>query len=178
MDVKHFWSNKTYYVDFKTIFSQIAGNELAIYNAQKASSRYFQRPDADYLSLDSTRTSLTGYGTSLMVGKGSNGKWRFHQIVVVRSPGLELNDIGYQQNADNIKTGSMIGYEETKPKFIFRNYSFYFNADAAWDYSGEYHGTFFYNSFNTQFKNKWSFSYNFNRSTKVHDTKLYYLLIC
>ncbi len=172
IDAKHYWNNKTYYIDFQGVFSQINGDELAIYNAQKSSSRYYQRPDADYLSLDSTKTSLSGYGTRLSVGKGSNGKWRFRQIIVTRSPGLELNDIGYQQSADNIKTGTMIGYEETEPKSIFRNYSIYTNADIAWDYGGEYINTFYYNSFNIQFKNKWSFNYNFNRSSKINDTRL------
>ena len=172
IDAKHHWKNKTYFVDLQGLFSQITGDELAIYNGQTASARYYQRPDAKHISVDSTRTGLAGYGARLTLGKMSNGKWRFRQIVVVRSPGLELNDIGYQQNVDNFKTGSLIGYEETEPKSIFRNYAIYLNADVAWDYAGLYKGTFFYNSFNAQFKNKWNFNYNFNRSTKVHDTKL------
>ena len=45
--------------------SHITGTEEAILEQQLSSRRYFQRPDADYVDYDDTRTALTGYGAKL-----------------------------------------------------------------------------------------------------------------
>jgi hypothetical protein len=66
---------------------------------QRSSARYFNRPDADHLEFDSTRTSMSGYdaAASLMYqGKPFYGSLAVSQT----SPGYESNDLGYMSRAD------------------------------------------------------------------------------
>jgi hypothetical protein len=77
LDLLHFFRNKTFYLDGKMVFSHVRGDELAMENLQCASAHYFQRPDADYLSLDTACHHVGGVGASFRAGKGSNGPWRY-----------------------------------------------------------------------------------------------------
>ncbi|MEO1256182.1 MAG: DUF5916 domain-containing protein, partial [Bacteroidota bacterium] len=81
--------------------SRVNGTEGAIYRTQTAFRRSFQRTDNNYKELDSTRTSLTGTFGTFSFGKRS-GNWRWTVGSNYRSPELELNDIGFLQQTDNI----------------------------------------------------------------------------
>src|SRR5690606_9941196 len=58
LDFSHEFLHRAWRVHGYFAFSHIAGDELAIVRAQRSSARYYQRPDADHLTLDSTRTML------------------------------------------------------------------------------------------------------------------------
>ena len=57
--------------------STVNGSERSITALQRSSARYYQRPGADYLDYDTTRTSLSGHGGRLKIGRGSKGFWRY-----------------------------------------------------------------------------------------------------
>ncbi|HYH78669.1 MAG TPA: DUF5916 domain-containing protein, partial [Longimicrobium sp.] len=82
--------------------SYIQGDSLAINVAQRTSARYLQRPDADHLDYDPTRTSLSGAALLWMIGKMAGGHWRFATGSDVRSPGFEVNDLGFLPRADYV----------------------------------------------------------------------------
>ena len=77
--------------------------------------RYYQRPDVDHVRLDPTRTSLSGYGGTLEVGKQGGGHWMYIAGVNWRSPGLELNDMGFLAGSDEIMQYAWVGYRVWKP---------------------------------------------------------------
>ena len=54
--------------DLGLLGSRVAGSEEAILRTQKASARYYQRPDNDYESVDPNRTTLSGHAGSLRRG--------------------------------------------------------------------------------------------------------------
>jgi hypothetical protein len=54
------WKNKTYYLNFRTVFSTIRGTKEMIYDKQTSSPHYFQRSDAPHLKVDSSSTHLEG----------------------------------------------------------------------------------------------------------------------
>jgi len=98
-----------------------AGSQAApkrISGLQSASARYYQRPDLDYIQFDSTRTQFNGYGGQLKVGKGSKGFWRYSSELNWRSPGLDLNDLGFMQTADIMKLSNSISYFVNQPVSI------------------------------------------------------------
>jgi hypothetical protein len=70
--------------------------------------------------------------------KGANGKWRYGIGTHWISPGLELNDLGFQNNADMILEGQTVGYVENSPKGIFRTYEFDLTQLNFWNFGGEY----------------------------------------
>ena len=112
-------------------FSHIEGTPEVIRSAQESSARYFQRPDADYVNLDPTRTSLTGYKLGLRGGKRSGKHWLWGGGFDAESPEFELNDAGTLGSADDIDYWAWIGYQETNPGKIFRKYKIYHNVWAG-----------------------------------------------
>lgn len=158
LDFNHNWKDRTYYLAGNYSMSLVKGSEESILNSQTSSERFFQRPDADYLEVDSTRTSLTGTGGMLKFGRGGNNKIRFETGVTWRSPELAINDIGFMRNADLISQWTWIGYQLPKPTKTFRSYYLNFNEFADWDFGGV--NTFKGANVNThaQFNNFWRLS--------------------
>jgi hypothetical protein len=162
-DILHQWKNKTYFFDLKTSFSHIRGHKEAILEAQTASARYFQRPDADHLKLDSSLTYLSGHGGSVNIGKQGNSKWRYILGGVWRSPGLELNDVGYLQQADRAMQFFWIGYRNLTQTSIFRRMNLNINQWNGWNFGGERLFTGGNINGGGQFTNYWEFWMGINR---------------
>ncbi|MEM1320744.1 MAG: DUF5916 domain-containing protein [Bacteroidota bacterium] len=154
IDFIQFWDNQSWYVSAKGIFSAVHGSKNAIYETQTAFEHAFHRPDAEHLSVDTNATTLAGHGGTLKVGK-RGGNWKFDTGLTWRSPGLELNDIGFMNNADDITHFFWGGYRINQPFSIFRNFSVNYNHWTSWDFGGNN----LYQAVNTnghaQFKNFW-----------------------
>ena len=171
LDLLHQWKNKKYYIDARLVGSYIKGSEEAIQILQESSARYYQRPDADYLNYDTTRTNLGGYGGKFKIGKGS-GLWRYNTGITTLSPGLELNDLGYMQSSDEIRQESNISYFVNQPVSIFRTYTINLEQFNTWNFNGSYLGSGAHLSFNAEFKNKWGFQTNLIGHTQQLDTRI------
>ncbi len=167
IDFRHYLQDKTYYIDFKALGTRITGSPEAMTLLQQESSRYFQRPDAPHLSLDSTATQLMGTGGSLEFFKGAKGKWRYGIAVQWSSPGMELNDIGFQNFADEIFEGQMVGYVENKPKGIFRTYEVQLSQANFWNWGGEYLQSIWALEGSFLFTNKWNLHAQLAREGKT-----------
>ena len=100
LELKHRFGDDAYNLELSLFGSHVRGDPLAIDATQRASQRYFQRPDADHLDYDPIRESLSGFGAAGALGKWSKGNWRYGTGFDTMSPGLELNDLGYQVEAD------------------------------------------------------------------------------
>ncbi len=172
LDFKQYFKDKKYYVETKFIGSQINGSTTAISEQQLSSRRYYQMPDADYMTYDSTQTSLSGYGGNISFGKQANKGLRYAANVTWRSPGIELNDMGYMRRANNVFQYVWVGYKITEPFSIFREAGFNANEWSGWDYGGT--STFFGGETGAwvQFKNFWSFSINANIERKNYDNSI------
>ncbi len=134
----HNWKDKTYFLDFKLQASRIEGEKEAMLAAQTSSARYFQRPDADHLTLDSNMTSMNGHGGSFMIGKQGNGKFRYVLASLWRSPGFEVNDLGYMRKVDQILNVGWVGYRNQEKKGIFRTRNFNVSAWQVMNFGGSY----------------------------------------
>lgn len=156
LDFLHTWRNKTYFLSFKTIASRVEGSPGAILETQLSSVHYFQRPDAGHVRLDPARTSLSGTGGALEIGKQGGGPWQYGAGFNWRSPGLELNDVGFLRSADQISQYLWASYQLYEPAGIFRNYSINLSQRATWNFGGV--NTSKGGSINAwgQFKNYWS----------------------
>jgi hypothetical protein len=172
IDFVHYWNERAWYVAGNTEFSNVRGKEEAIINTQQSSARYFQRPDAEYLSVDSSLTSLSGYGGTFKLGRYSSKKIQFETSVTVRSPGLEFNDIGYMRYADLIHHGTWVAYYLRDPFAIFNNFYLNTNYWMYWDFAGKLLAAYTNFNFNSQFKNRWNINGSFTRWSKNTSTTL------
>ncbi len=154
IDFIQYWKDQSWYVSGKGIMSVVNGSKTAIENTQTSFEHAFQRPGADHLEVDTSATSLSGHGGTLKIGK-RGGNWKFDTGVTWRSPGLELNDIGFMSNADDISHFFWGGYRINQPFSIFRNFRLNYNHWSSWDFGG----TNLYQAINTNahvmFKNFW-----------------------
>ncbi|MCP4150271.1 MAG: carbohydrate binding family 9 domain-containing protein [bacterium] len=169
LDFLHKWKNKEWHLSLNTIFSNVRGDKEALQETQESSRRYFQRPDADYITYDPQRTSLSGHGGTVSLGK-TGGRLRFITDFTWRSPGLELNDMGYLRIADRMMYVYWTGYRFTKPFGIFRNLYLNHAQWRGWNFGGERlfaGGTF---NFDTQLKNYWSVGAGLKRQGKSLST--------
>lgn len=120
--------------------SAVSGSTEAITAVQESSVRYYQRPDAPHVELDPTRTSLTGWGGSLVFGKLSGQRWRAMLATQVSSPGLELNPLGYMPTTDAqtlVGWGQLRGDEAGE---MFRQWQINVNLWGQRTFGGESRG--------------------------------------
>lgn len=131
------WKNKTWYVSGNLVLSRVNGSTEAITRTQNSFERLYQRVDANHLEVDTTLTTLFGNGGTLKIGKGGGGKrFNFDTGVTWRSPGLELNDIGFLRSTDYIIHFLWAGYRIDKAFSIFQQVRFNFNHWFSWNYDG------------------------------------------
>ncbi len=172
LDVLHQWADKEYFVDLRLIGSAVNGSTSALRDLQRAPARYFQRPDAPHLSVNMKQTSLLGHGGSVRIGKGSKGVWRYDTGIRWRSPGLEINDLGFMQQVDVIAQVNHLAYFTIEPTGVFRSYSIKLTQTNTWDFGGEFHASAFGANIQTQFPNQWSVNVAGEYTTPALDTRL------
>ncbi len=117
-------------------FSHLEGSSDAVTRLMQTSARYFQRPDASHLELDTNASSLTGATGSLKVSKKS-GDWLWDVSVYTESPGLEFNDMGWLQRTDETNFNASLRYRETEASELLHSYFFNVRTLQGWNYGGE-----------------------------------------
>ncbi len=137
LDFNHQWEGRTWYLRGNLITSYVEGSKEALIATQRSITHLFQREGDDDLSVDSTRTSLSGTGGNIQFGKAS-GNWRFQAGTTWRSPGLELNDVGFQLRANDIRQYNWIGYRTTKALKRVRQYNVNLTQVNTLDFSGNF----------------------------------------
>ena len=161
-DFKHQWNDRDWYVGGDVIWSHVQGSTQAIQNTQESIAHLFQRVGADHVGVDSTRTSLSGTGGNLQLGKIGNGHWKFETGATWRSPELELNDIGFQRRSDDIRHYTWVGYQTLKPDNTFRKVGVNYNHWSVWDFGGNFNSLMFNTNSWQNWKNNWFSNLGFN----------------
>jgi hypothetical protein len=116
--------------------ARIAGRPAVITAAQRSSARYFQRPDADHVAIDSTATSLSGWAGRLQLSKEAGEHWRGEVLLGTTSPGFETNDLGFQSRADQHTASATLEYVQEEPGRVFREWNVEVQPHARWNWAG------------------------------------------
>ena len=155
IDFQHNWKNRKYFLNANFVASHVLGSKEAIASTQSSLTHLFQRVDASHVEIDPNRTSLTGTGGRFQVGKSSEGHWRYNGSLMWRSPELELNDIGFLRQADEIKQTGNIYYQTLKPFGGFRRINLGFNQFTTFDFDGNFNRLQMAVNTNLNLKNNW-----------------------
>lgn len=99
--------------------SYVKAGQTRMINLQNNSLHYFQRPDADYVEVDSNRSSLSGYSVRFTINK-QKGNVYINSAFGVVSPGYDVNDAGFMWRTDAINYHFVGGYRWTEPGKIIR----------------------------------------------------------
>ncbi len=158
-------SAKQYVITSFFVGSYTSGSKEYMTLLQEQPYRYFQRPDATYMKLDSNRTNIGGYYSRIMLNK-QEGNFYINTALGVVSPGFENSDLGFQWMADKINGHLVLGYRWFDPDNIFRRKSIYVAHFRDYDFEGNllnngimlystlqflnYYGIFFQGFYNTE----------------------------
>lgn len=126
---------KVYALTAYAVGSYVQGTGEYLVKLQKEPYRYFQRPDATYIKLDSNRTSLAGFYTRVSLNK-QQGNFYFNTSIGAVSPGFENNDLGFQFIADKINAHVVLGYRWFQPDGLFRKKFIYAAHFRSFDFEG------------------------------------------
>jgi Domain of unknown function (DUF5916)/Carbohydrate family 9 binding domain-like len=137
LDGRHRFGGGNYELRGAVVGTHVVGGDEAIAGIQTRAGHYFQRPDADHLDFDPTRTSLSGWLADVKVEKTGGGHLRGGLYAHARSPELEMNDVGFQRSTDWILQGGWIGYHQYKPQGAFRRWDVNLNAWNGYSFGGE-----------------------------------------
>jgi len=143
--------------------SSIRGDPLAITGAQLSSARFYQRPDQNYVSVDTTAASMTGYAGSIQLGKVA-GNWTYGTDFYAYSPGFEINDAGFLNVADRVFWGLRLSRRWLNPGKVFRRFWASTTFAQGWNFGGANQFRQIYAGFGGQLLNYWDFNVGSNYS--------------
>ena len=134
VDFEHDMQNRKYIASGFLSGSRVVGDDRAIAATQLNSSHYFQRPDSRHLTFDPTRNSLSGHIGEIAIAK--TGALLGSLAYKEASPGLELNDMGFQGRADFRAVSTDIGYQDYNAGKRFRDFGAYAYSNHTWNFDG------------------------------------------
>ena len=137
-DFRHrFGADDRYHLSAYLLGSNVRGSADAIAVTQRWPSRYYQRPDADHTDYDPTRTSLSGWAGKAEFAKRGGDFWHWGSFLNAKSPGFEVNDLGFQREADLILHVVYAGYNHYQPTDHLRRWNLNTNVWQGWTFGGE-----------------------------------------
>lgn len=151
LDLIHRWKENQWVFTGKLLWSKVNGSTDAILGTQRSFEHLFQRPDAEHLEVDSTANALLGTGGTFKIAN-YGGNWIFETGATWRSPELELNDIGFLVNTDEINYFFWGARRWTKPNKVYRRIQWNYNMWSRWDFSGKN----LYRAMNTNSHYQWA----------------------
>ena len=134
--------------------SRVAGEPEAVALTQRNPVHLYQRPDAG-LGFDSTRTSLAGSNAELRFAKVGGRRLHFETAYQRRTPGFEVNDVGFLRQADFQAWTSWATLLFYTPNEVFQSLRLNFNNWEYWTAAGLPTERAFNSNVHVQFTNRW-----------------------
>ncbi|MGH7594166.1 MAG: DUF5916 domain-containing protein [Gemmatimonadales bacterium] len=154
LEFRHQFSRRRYQLSGALDISRVAGSAAAIATTQLDAVHLYQRPDGP-LAFDSTRTSLAGDAEELKFGKIAGTRLMFETSYLRRSPGFEVNDLGFLLQADQQSWNNWVGLTFNHPNPVYRSLRWNFNWWQYWSAAGLPTERAANTNVHIQFTNRW-----------------------
>jgi hypothetical protein len=172
LDFRHQWGERAWTLNGFVSGSWVRGSSDALLRTQRFPWRYFQRPDAAHLVVDSAASSLAGLSSEVSLAYRHGRHWRFNTLVGTTTPGYEVGDIGFQYRADRVDHQVGATYVENRPGKRFRQWNVGGTLRNEVNYAGDHlQSSIFLNSW-AQGKNFWNYNLNFGATLPTLDDRL------
>ena len=151
--------------------STLSGSQASVLRLQRASQRYYQRPDAPHVAVDPAATSLSGWSGRLGLNKNS-GNVTFNAGLWGISPGFEPNDLGFATQSDRGGAHGQVLFRKLTPDRFTRTRQV---AIAKWwtfNYGRESQGDGVQLTSSALFRNYWKLDLTLGKSWNTWDDKL------
>ena len=134
--------------------SRVGGSPAAIALTQEDPVHLYQRPDGP-LTFDSTRTSLSGTNVEVRAAKVGGKILQWETAYQRRSPGFEINDLGFLLQSDRQEWTSWAALAFRTPNAIWQQFRWNFNYWQYWSDAGLPTERAFNSNIHTQFNDRW-----------------------
>lgn len=134
--------------------SRVAGSPAAIALTQEDPVHLYQRPDGP-LAFDSTRTSLSGTNVEVRAAKVGGKLLQWETAYQRRSPGFEINDLGFLRQADQQEWTSWAALAFRTPNAIWQQLRWNVNYWQYWSDAGLPTERAFNSNIHAQFNDRW-----------------------
>ena len=135
LDFRHRLFKNNYEVSGSLDQSRVQGSPSTILSLQRNGVHNYQRPDAD-LPLDPNRTVLRGDAEELKFGKVGGQHLMFETAYQRRSPGFEINDMGFLRRADQVSWNTWAGFFDRKETKYYNRFQLNNNWWQYWTADG------------------------------------------
>jgi hypothetical protein len=164
-------SARDWVVNGRLVASRISGDAGAIAREQQLAQRYYQRPDAGYVRLDTARTSLSGFTGRTNLNR-NNGLWQMNASLWGVSPGFESNDLGFLNVSDRAGAHLVLMRRKVSPGRIVRSGNVWVAKWYTWNFGRQIQGDGVNtNSFAT-LRNYWTVSGGGSLRRRAQDDRL------
>lgn len=151
--------------------SSVHGNERAIQALQESTVHSYQRPDADHVEADFTRTTLNGNAGFISLAKIAGSKVRFNSNLGYKSPGFDINDVGFMRRADTRSMSNWIQWRNDTPSKYLRSFRFNLNQWGTWNFGGDRLSLAGNVNAHWVFTNNWSTGMGYNEHARTYDDR-------
>jgi hypothetical protein len=134
--------------------SRVTGSTAAMTATQRSSVHFFQRPDANHLGVDSTRTALGGTAGEAFARRIA-GRWTWSVGGGWRTAGFDVNDLGFVSYTDAWYGSATLRRRVVRPGRYMRSWYVEGQWVKAWTFGGELFRPSLHLTTNTQFLNFW-----------------------
>ena len=161
VDFRHRFFSNTYEVSGSLDASRVEGTPAALSAIQTDAVHDYQRPDAG-LPLDSSRTVLAGDAEELKIDKVGGAHLIGETAYQRRSPGFEVNDLGFLQRADQQSWSTWVGLFDRARRRFTDLATWQFNWVQSWTTNGLPLNRWFNTNVQLQFRNhmQWAMGSN------------------
>ena len=136
-EIQHRFDEGRYEVRSWALGSRLTGDEEAIARVAESPSHYFQRPDAQGLPRPPYGTSLAGIAAETRLSRVA-GSLLWNLTARAVSPGFDVNELGFQRNADWLLLAGSWQYQSFRPGHRIRAWSVgSSDLGSGWTWSGE-----------------------------------------
>ncbi len=172
IDGRHRFGHENYEVSGFAIASRVSGSAQSIERIVHGPGHFAQRPDAGYLHDDTTRTATAGGSGELRLAK-LGGNWHWSATGHVITPGFDVNDAGFQRNADWLLAVGSLGYVRYRPGHWLRRWAAGVNQiGAGWDFGGDRRAAVVSSYLKYSLRNYWSGSVSAGHEFQAYSTDI------
>lgn len=172
LDFEQSWMDREWILSGTFSASSVNGSAESLKRTQLSSQRYYNRPDADYLSVDPNKTNMQGYAGGLAFGRFAGEHWLASVSYSITSPGYEVNDVGFGQRVDYQGMAYFLRYQENDPKGMFRSWNVALNKFHLWNFGGDQIEDGYNLLANAEFKNQWQLNLSSGMKRQTFDDRL------
>ncbi len=152
--------------------SDVRGSADAIGRLQRSNVHSYQRPDATHLAYDPASERLAGHAGSVNINKISGQRTRFTFGVSYKTPGFDVNDLGFMARADDISTIGWYQVRDDVPGKYIKTFRFNLNQWGSWNFGGDRRSFGANVNAHWSFMNNWAVGSGFNVNAEGFSDRL------